>query len=261
MANDQPINDQPLQEIVRQGFNRVAERYLNSRNRAENQRHLDLFIDRLAPDATILDLGCGAGIPIDEYCIAKGHNVIGLDISEKQIELARKHVPQGHFEVRDMFSLAPGAYQVDAVVSFYAIFHTPREHHEQLLRTLGSFLAPRGWLLITMAASEWEGAEEFSAPSWYGATAGLRRIVRWWKALVSQWYLMRSTLTTMSATRLCLPEKPPTDHRPSSRVLLPFAQGRPRSNYDGARIIALPIRRRVWTGCPALSSASSRAAR
>ena len=69
-------NDQPIQEIVRQGFDRVAENYLNTRDRSENQRYLDLLIDRLSPDATILDLGCGAGIPIDEYLITKGRKVI-----------------------------------------------------------------------------------------------------------------------------------------------------------------------------------------
>ncbi len=49
----------------------------------------------------------------------------------------------------------------DAIVSFYAIFHIPREEHPDLLKKLYALMKPDGYLLITMAYSEWEGAEDF----------------------------------------------------------------------------------------------------
>jgi cyclopropane fatty-acyl-phospholipid synthase-like methyltransferase len=140
-------------------FDQVAENYFAARDRVANRRYLDRFLDHVAAGRAVLDLGCGAGLPIDEYLIANGRRVIGLDISEKQIELAWRNVPEGRFEVSNMSSLASGEYEVDGIVSFYAIFHTPRERHEELLRTLNSFLPMDGWLLITMGASEWEGVE------------------------------------------------------------------------------------------------------
>jgi len=50
---------------------------------------------------------------------------------------------------------------LDAVVSFYAIFHIKREMHLALLKRLFSFIKPGGYLLITMGAGEWEGTEPF----------------------------------------------------------------------------------------------------
>ena len=42
------------------------------------------------PSERILDLGCGAGVPVDDILIKAGHEVIGIDNAVKQIELARK---------------------------------------------------------------------------------------------------------------------------------------------------------------------------
>ena len=105
-------------------------------------------------------MGCGSGIPIDRALVEGGYEVIGIDLSPKQIESARASVPDARFEVADMLELRPGQYQVDGVVSFYAIFHTPRERHAELLGTLASFLNPGGVLLITMGADDYEGVEE-----------------------------------------------------------------------------------------------------
>lgn len=113
-------------------------------------------------------MGCGAGIPIDSYLTEKGHYVIGVDVSPKQVELAARNVPQGRFETRDMQELVVGEFKVDAVVSFYAIFHTPRESHAKTLRTIASFLHHGGPLLMTMGAGEWEGEEDFfGAQMWW----------------------------------------------------------------------------------------------
>jgi hypothetical protein len=58
-----------------------------------------------------------------------------------------------------MLDLVEGGYRVNGIVAFYAIFHTPRNRHAALLATLGSFLRPGGIMLVTMAASLWEGTE------------------------------------------------------------------------------------------------------
>lgn len=147
-------------DVVKRGYDKVAESYLAERDRFKNSEHLDRLTALLSPRSTILDIGCGAGIPIDRYLISKGHKVAGIDISEKQIELAKRYVPEGDYKVADMLELREGEYSVDAVVSFYAIFHIPREKHPTILRAVHSFLKPGGYMLITMGASEWEGTED-----------------------------------------------------------------------------------------------------
>lgn len=160
--------------LVKNGYNEAAERYHADRSKFKSDKFLSDLNKLLKPGSIILDIGCGSGVPVAEYFIKKGHKVIGIDLSEKQIKLAKKNIPDGDFKVRDMQTLKIGEYQVNAVVSFYAIFHTPREVHQEILNKIASFLPSGGLILLTMGAGEWEGEEDnfFGVKMWwshYGA--------------------------------------------------------------------------------------------
>lgn len=154
------LNSSEGSNLVKQGYNKIAEKYSATRDQFSNIKYLEKLVGLLKPGATVLDIGCGAGVPVDKFLAEKGFKVLGLDFSEKQIEPARNNVPQATFEVEDMMQLQNGEYEVDAVVSFYAIFHTPREGHMELFKKINSFLPRRGYILITMGFSDWEGTEE-----------------------------------------------------------------------------------------------------
>ena len=147
-------------EIIRDGYNRIAQAYAAQRDHFKNLPYLQRLLDLLHPGAAILDLGCGSGVPVDAFLVEHGFSVTGLDVAEQQIELARQQVPRATYLVQDMAALEPGAFQVDAVVSFYAIFHMPREAHADLFRTLRSFLPEQGLLLVTMGSDDWEGTDD-----------------------------------------------------------------------------------------------------
>ena len=147
-------------EIVREGYNQAAETYARQRDQFSSLPYLERLRERLRPGAAVLDVGCGAGLPVDRFLVGHGCQVTGIDLSEVQIALARDNVPEAAYAVRDMTDLTAGEYAVDAVVSFYAIFHTPREGHAALLRTFHSLLPAGGLLLVTMGVNDWEGTEE-----------------------------------------------------------------------------------------------------
>jgi SAM-dependent methyltransferase len=147
-------------DSVRDGYDLIADTYAAQRDQFKSTSYLNKFIEFLPPGGTVLDVGCGAGKPVDAFLIEQGYAVHGLDISTRMIELARRNVPQAHFETRDMSDLAMGEYRVDGVVAFYSIFHTPREQHQLLLQRLASFMSPGGALLITMGAGAWEGFDD-----------------------------------------------------------------------------------------------------
>jgi len=150
-----------MQDKVKAGYNKAARAYSKGRDQFKNDKYLDRLDSLLKPNSVILDVGCGSGKPVTEFFVNHGHQVTGIDISKEQIKLAKENVPQGLFEVRDMSLLKPGEYAVDAIVSFYTIFHIPREQHLGLLKKLHTFLNDDGVLLITMGATDWEGNEEF----------------------------------------------------------------------------------------------------
>lgn len=51
-----------------------------------------------APNKRVLDVGCGNGAAAGQF-LARGYEVVGIDLSATGIELARKNFPTGRFEI------------------------------------------------------------------------------------------------------------------------------------------------------------------
>ena len=154
-----------MNQLVRDAYNKCAENYSSDRDQFKNKKYLDVLSGYLKPKSKILDIGCGSGKPIDEYLVTKGYEVIGIDISEKQIEMALKNVPQATYLVKDMSELDFIENSFDTVVSFYAIFHIPREEHLELFKKIHKVLKKDGLFLTTLGYEDWVGSEKF-----HGAT-------------------------------------------------------------------------------------------
>jgi 2-polyprenyl-3-methyl-5-hydroxy-6-metoxy-1,4-benzoquinol methylase len=147
-------------KLVRAGYNLCAQKYSTNRNLFKSQKYLEILKKLIMKCANILDTGCGSGIPIDKYLLEQGFCVTGIDISREQIKLAKKNLSQGNFLVKDMAEVDFPANSFDAIVSFYSIFHIPREEHPALLKKLYNLMKPDGYLLITMGSGDWEGTAE-----------------------------------------------------------------------------------------------------
>lgn len=158
--------------LVEQGYDRMAEAYLASKGALapETGALLESLTRGLDREAAILDLGCGAGVPVTRWLAAR-FRVIGVDRSSRQLALARREVPGATFIRGDIAEVdfAPGAFA--AIVSLYAIIHLPREEQPALLARLARWLAPGGGFLATWPLTAWEGEE----PDWHGWGAPM-----WW---------------------------------------------------------------------------------
>ena len=141
-----------FKKTVKAGYNAIADRYLAERTRdSEDVRLLDDFIERLPADAKVLDAGCGAGIPISQM-LSERFDVIGVDFSEAQIELAKKNVPNATFLCEDMTKLNFPDQTFDGITSYYAIIHIPREEHQPLLQNFYRMLKAGGYALLCLGA-------------------------------------------------------------------------------------------------------------
>lgn len=143
--------------VVRDSYDRMANKYLSERGRLKTAKYVHQLIKYLPNNSNILDLGCGAGVPVDDILIKTGHMVTGIDISTQQIKLARKNCPRGDYLISDIADLKKGEYSVGAVVCFYTLFHLPRTDHKKMISIMHSFLQKNGMLLITMGDREFEG--------------------------------------------------------------------------------------------------------
>lgn len=161
------------------GYNNCAKNYSENRDLFRNNKYLDSLADKLPTKAKILDIGCGSGVPIDKYLQSKNFEITGVDISEEMIRLAKENFPSGNYLVGDMEKIDFPASSFDAIVSFYAIFHTPRERHLKLLKKIRTLLVNSGYLLITMGASEWEGTEnDFHGSKMYWSHYGREKNIQ-----------------------------------------------------------------------------------
>ncbi len=165
-------------DFIRDGYDRIAHTYAAQRDQFKSASYLEAFIELIPTGSMILDVGCGAGKPVDEFLVEHGYAVHGLDISERMIDLARQNVPHASYEVRDMSNLAMGDYCVNGIVAFYSIFHTPREQHQELLDRFASFMPNGGAILITMGSGEWEGFDDFHGIRMHWSHFGANRNVK-----------------------------------------------------------------------------------
>lgn len=118
---------------------------------------LDSFAGLLPTGALVCDAGCGPSAHIGRYLADKGLTVIGVDISERCVEMARASNPQMRFVREDMLHLSFAAETFDGVVAYYSIIHTPKAAVGRFFREFHRVLKPDGRLLLAVKAGSSEG--------------------------------------------------------------------------------------------------------
>ncbi len=152
-------------QIVKVGYDAIAATLPVLPETSEAAQVLPELVQRLPDGAQVLDVGCGSGEPVARL-LSQHFHVTGLDLSMSQLRLARKSVPQAHFVLGDMTNLPFRAGSFDAICSYYAIIHVPREKHRGLLLDFHRLLRRSGVMLLCLGAGDLEdGIDE----DWYGA--------------------------------------------------------------------------------------------
>ena len=170
--------------IVADGYDTISERYLAwsaLRPSPTRLRYLALALDLIPSGSDVLELGCGAGVPMTA-ALAEGRRVTGVDISATQIKAARRNVPAATFLQADMTALDFEPASFDAVVAFYSLTHVPRDEQAPLLARIRRWLRPGGPFIASMGAddepgdveADWLGVDMYF--SHFGAKAN-RRLV------------------------------------------------------------------------------------
>jgi hypothetical protein len=142
--------------LVELGYAEVAERYLDAVDATEFDPRLRFLGDlaaRLPDGAQVLDLGCGAGRP-NAALLAQRFRVTGVDVSERQLELARAAVPGATFLRADIAEVELPAASFDAVVALYSVAHLPRERHGPLYARIAGWLRPGGLFLAALGVAD-----------------------------------------------------------------------------------------------------------
>jgi SAM-dependent methyltransferase len=151
---------------VRRGYDAVAERYAEWAASFESpaMSWVEALQARLPDGSRVLDLGCGGGGPATRALAAR-HDVVGVDISERQLERARRAVPDAKFVRADATEVVFEPEGFDAVVSLFLLGHVPRAKQGPLLGRIFGWLRPGGWFLGTLGTA---GAADEVVRDWLG---------------------------------------------------------------------------------------------
>jgi ubiquinone/menaquinone biosynthesis C-methylase UbiE len=83
-----------------------------------------------------------------------------VDISDEQTRRARALIPDAEFRRADLAEIEFDSESFDAVTSLYVFNHVPRAELPVVLKRIGRWLRPRGYLLASFGCSGAEGVEE-----------------------------------------------------------------------------------------------------
>jgi SAM-dependent methyltransferase len=155
--------------IVVSGYDEVANVYLERFGVSTvRQKWIGRLVNGLsaAGRGRVLDLGCGAGIPVARELAALGHAVVVGVGSAQQVVRARRNVPKATFLEADMCEVAFEVGSFHAVGAFYSITHIPPTQQGPLIANIAAWLKPGGMFVASFgsgAAGEWTG-------EWLGTT-------------------------------------------------------------------------------------------
>lgn len=155
------------------GFQNADESHMHSRF----MPHVFALAGVLKPGMRVLDVGCGNGFTCGEF-LKLGCTVVGIDLSEQGVALARESHPQGRFEVfaaDDNLLVNLGEEPFDLVVSTEVVEHlyAPRTYARgcfQALKPGGRFICTTPYHsymknLVLALAGKWDA---HANPLWDG---------------------------------------------------------------------------------------------
>ena len=102
-------------------------------------------------EGLVVDLGCGSGLWAQE--LAQVHyEVLGIDISEAMINIARRRVPEAEFRVASLFEAdIPPCNAVTAISEVLNYLFDPENELIRLFRRVYDALAPGGIFVFDVA--------------------------------------------------------------------------------------------------------------
>jgi SAM-dependent methyltransferase len=110
-------------------------------------------------DSKVLDVGCGGGIKT-RYILEKGYKVIGIDFSEKMIEIAKRENPGTDFSVVDIFDIDKIDETFDGIFVQAALLHIPKSRVLEALTKMKDKLNSGGFLYLSVKGMRDDGVEE-----------------------------------------------------------------------------------------------------
>lgn len=133
---------------TKKDYNKIADQFSSTRRFLWND--LLSLVQYTIPGDRILDLGCGNG-RLFQVLKDKDVNYLGVDFSEKLIEIAKAKYPGVKFQITDALNLPFPNNYFDKIYSIAVLHHIPSEEFRlKFLEEAKRVLKPEGFLILTV---------------------------------------------------------------------------------------------------------------
>lgn len=162
-----------LQRTIRTSYDTIAEDYASRidgelAHKPFDCELLNSFAEQTTDTGLVADVGCGPGM-VTQYLADRGVTVVGLDLSTRMLEQAKRLHPALQFRTQDLTRLEVMDNEWAGIVALYSLIHLPREEVENVLRDFFRVLQPGGLLLLGFHV----GTETRHASDWWGQPVDL----------------------------------------------------------------------------------------
>ena len=147
-------------------YNKIFDWYRDSRSADAGVDVVRLFAQKLQPNATILDLGCGYGAPITTTLLELGFKPYGIDSSIKMVEEFKRVFPGIPVQHADVLNSDFFSRSFSAIIGYGFIFHLPIEEQKIAIRKVANHIEHGGYLLFNSGNEDNEG--EMTSPEYNG---------------------------------------------------------------------------------------------
>jgi len=170
------VNPTELEVSAARYWDQVADRYLEKfrdemATKPADSARLAAFVHKLPPHALVADVGCGPCAHITRQLANLGAHVVGVDLSEHCLELARREQPGLRFEKGSMQALPFVDKSLDGLVCYYVLHYQAKVELAHVLSEFRRVLKPHGHLMLVVK----EGSDE----GWIDDPMGTSERVYW----------------------------------------------------------------------------------
>ncbi|HEY7026332.1 MAG TPA: class I SAM-dependent methyltransferase [Gemmatimonadales bacterium] len=142
------------------GYETLAKNSIWSRSRSSiGASTVREWARTLPQGATVLDLGCGTGVPISQVLLAEGLRVYGVDASPSMIAAFRSRFPDAPAECRAVEDSEFFGRGFDGVVAWGLMFLLALDVQESLIAKVSRTLKPGGKFMFTSPNQRGEGPD------------------------------------------------------------------------------------------------------
>ena len=130
-------------------YDLIADWYASQRTDATGVPEVIALVSALPSPASVLDVGCGSGLPLTRVLIDHGCRVVGVDSSPNMLARFAVNFPAVPAICAPIQDCDLSGRTFDAAVAWGVMFHLPLPEQVKAIAKVASVLKPGGWFLFT----------------------------------------------------------------------------------------------------------------